>query len=112
VPLPVYSQRFIDATLPDGGTAFFDVVAGFVAIVHEIQISIGEENGGDMAFALALGLDASLASWLLPPAWAGTIRRPRRTVVLPGSTLTASFADSLASQTCHVEVSGYLLTTP
>jgi hypothetical protein len=108
---PAYSSKLLDVTLSDGGTADIFALPLTVVVIRDVLLTCSEENGGDMTFALALGLDASLLFWNLPPAWSGTMHWAGRQVLEPGDTATASWADSLASQTCHVEISGYVLTT-
>lgn len=108
---PVFSSQLIQVTLGDGETASYLVLPLTVVVVRDVLVTVSESNGGLMTFALALGLDASLIFWQMPPIWSGTRHWSGRAVLEPGDTLTASWADSNASQTCHVHVSGYTLTS-
>jgi hypothetical protein len=102
----------MQVNLADGGTETYNVTVDGVVVLRELIVSQDSTDTGDTTFALALGLDANVVFWQFPPGWTGTRRLELRTVLDPGDSLVASYANGGGLAVCHVQLSGYVLVNP
>ena len=112
---PVYSTQLIEAFIASpGGSVDYVVLPLLVVVVVDVTVTFTQPDGGDCSFGLALGPSSPIISWGTPAApWSGTRHWRGRAVLNATDTMTASYSSQFSGfNSCHVLVSGYVLTAP
>jgi len=113
VARPLYSVQFISQTLVESDIAIYDVPAGFVAVIREIDVYINTIGETQAINFECLTSYSYCKQWQAPPGMLDTVDWQGHYVGSPGPDIVEFGTSGFAAEGfCTVNVSGFLLSVP